>query len=188
MAEGALSGSPQPTISVGGVATLRPWVADDATATVTAFNDPAIRRWHVTRADTIDESLDLIEHWQRGWARETEANWAIVDAESDELLGRLALKGVDLHDATAGVAYWMCPAARGRGLCTRAVIALSDWAFRDAGFHRLELAHSTRNPASCRVALKAGFADEGVRREAALHADGWHDMHAHARLSGDDGR
>ncbi|MDT5181627.1 MAG: hypothetical protein QOJ95_5825, partial [Mycobacterium sp.] len=25
MAAGALSGSPQPTISVGGVATLRPW-------------------------------------------------------------------------------------------------------------------------------------------------------------------
>jgi hypothetical protein len=23
---------------------------------------------------------------------------------------------------------------------------------------------------------------------AALHGDGWHDMHVHARLSGDDGR
>ena len=42
------------------------------------------------------------------------------------------------------------------------------------------------NPASCRVAVKAGFREEGVRRGAALHADGWHDMHVHALLADDD--
>lgn len=41
----------------------------------------------------------------------------------------------------------------------------------------------TANAASCRVALKAGFAAEGTRRSAALHADGWHDMHLHARIA-----
>ncbi|WP_280249364.1 GNAT family N-acetyltransferase [Nocardia abscessus] len=33
-----------------------------------------------------------------------------------------------------------------------------------------------------RAAVKAGFALEGVERSAALHADGWHDMHVHARI------
>lgn len=182
---GSLSSSVQPRIPVTGAALLRPWILDDAAATVEAFDDAAIRRWHVSRADSIDEARDLIVLWQSGWPRESEANWALIDAHTDGLLGRVALKGLDLHDATAEVDYWMCPAARGTGLCTEAVKALSQWAFGPAGLHRLTLSHSTENPASCRVAIKAGFPAEGVRRGAALHADGWHDMHAHARLAGD---
>ena len=183
--KGSFSTSDHPRIAVGD-AVLRPWLLDDAAVLVEAFDDEAIRRWHVSRADTVDEARDLITRWQGGWAAENEFNWAIVGAD-DALLGRIALKGVDLFGASAGVAYWMRPASRGRGLCPRAVVALSEWAF-DAGFHRLQLQHSTLNLASCRVATKAGFREEGTRRGAALHADGWHDMHAHARLSGDDER
>jgi ribosomal-protein-alanine N-acetyltransferase len=58
------------------------------------------------------------------------------------------------------------------------------WA-HEAGLRRLELAHSTQDPASCRVAGKAGYVVEGTRRRALLHEDGWHDMHLHAHL-GDD--
>jgi RimJ/RimL family protein N-acetyltransferase len=65
------------------------------------------------------------------------------------------------------------------------VDAATRWAF-DVGFRRLQLEHSTQNPASCRVAEKAGFAAEGTRFGAALHADGHHDMHTHARLAGAD--
>ncbi|WP_326839311.1 GNAT family N-acetyltransferase [Rhodococcus sp. AQ5-07] len=49
----------------------------------------------------------------------------------------------------------------------------------------MELEHSIHNPRSCRVATKAGFNEEGVRRGSARHADGWHDMHVHARLRSD---
>ena len=182
---GSLSRSAPPTIAVADVALLRPWYPHDAAALVAAFDDAAIRRWHVKRADSIDEARDLIDHWQSGWPSESEGNWAIVDPSSDALLGRIALKDLDLHDATAEVAYWMTPASRGRGVCPRSVVALSEWAFRELGLHRLDLEHSTQNLPSCRVAVKAGFAEEGVRRSAALHADGWHDMHLHARLADD---
>ncbi|RXR22361.1 N-acetyltransferase [Oerskovia turbata] len=46
------------------------------------------------------------------------------------------------------------------------------------------LVHSTRNEASCKVALAAGFAPEGTLRESGKHVDGWYDMHLHARLAG----
>ena len=35
------------------------------------------------------------------------------------------------------------------------------------------------------MAAKAGYVLEGTRRQQALHWDGWHDMHLHARLQGD---
>lgn len=182
---GSLSHSLQPSIPVGNVAVLRPWVHQDAAAIVEAFRDPAIQRWHVRRADSTSEAREWISHWQRGWPAESECHWAIADRNTDTLLGRIALKGLDLHDGTAGLAYWIAAAERGQGLCTRSVISLSEWAFREAGFHRIGLAHSIENHASCRVAVKAGFREEGVRRGAALHADGWHDMHVHGRLRSD---
>ena len=54
--------------------------------------------------------------------------------------------------------------------------------FEHVGLHRIELHHATGNAASCRVADKAGYALEGTMRQRTLHADGWHDMHLHARL------
>jgi [ribosomal protein S5]-alanine N-acetyltransferase len=34
------------------------------------------------------------------------------------------------------------------------------------------------------VAAKAGYKLEGTKRSGLLHADGWHDMHLHARIAG----
>lgn len=163
---------------------LRPWRLDDAGAVMEAFADPDIQRWHVRRVDSVDEAAEWITARQRGWAAETELSWAVTEQESGALLGRMTLGGVKLHDGSAGLAYWMVPAARGRGLCTQAAQVLCRWAF-NAGFHRLGLEHSPANQASCRVAVKAGFLAEGTRRGSALHADGWHDMHVHARLATD---
>lgn len=185
IAAGSLSRSAQPSIPVGQTAVLRPWLLTDAAAVEAAFRDPGIQRWHVRRADSTEEAREWIAGWQGGWSDESQLHWALVDHATDALLGRVALKGVDLGDGAAGLAYWMVPAARGRGLCPQAVIALCQWAFDEAQFHRIHLEHSTANQASCRVAVKAGFREEGIRRRAARHADGWHDMHVHSRLADD---
>lgn len=133
----------------------------------------------------MDEAREWIEGWQSSWQDETGGHWKLVDAESETLLGRVALKSLILADGKAELAYWMVPSARGGGLCPRAVMALTHWALGKGGFHRIELEHSTANRASCRVAVKAGFEEEGVRRGAWLHADGWHDVHLHARIRQD---
>ncbi|MFC8077401.1 GNAT family N-acetyltransferase [Streptomyces sp. NPDC057307] len=179
---GSFAGSGQPTLTVPGGALLRPWLISDAGAVTEAFRDPAIQRWHVRRADSVDEARGWIQEWQGSWGEESAGHWAVADADTGAPLGRMSLKAWNLTDGTADLAYWMMPAARGGGICPRAAEALANWALDEAGFHRLELQHSTANEASCRVALKAGFEGEGVRRGAALHADGWHDMHLHARV------
>ncbi len=185
MAAGWFAGSGQPEIVVRPAVVLRPWRLGDAAAVLAAFTDPDIQRWHVRRADSLEEAVEWITDRQRGWAAESELNWAVAERQSDAVLGRMSLNSVDLHDGSAGLAYWMVPAARGRGICTQAARALCRWAFEEAGFHRIWLDHSTANHASCRVAVKAGFIAEGVARSSALHADGWHDMHVHARLATD---
>ncbi len=71
-----------------------------------------------------------------------------------------------------------------RAVDVPAVVAANAWMFA-LGLNRMELTHSTRNTPSCRVAERAGYTYEGTMRGRGLHADGWHDMHLHARLSTD---
>ncbi|MBT2414053.1 GNAT family N-acetyltransferase [Streptomyces sp. ISL-12] len=182
---GTLSRTVQPTIATGDGLLLRPWREGDAPAVFEAFQDPLMHQWHIRAADSVDEVRGWIAAWQAAWAGERNAQWAVADAASGRLLGRVALRDVLLGDGVAEVAYWTVAAARGQGVAARATAALARWAFDEVGLHRLELTHAVANTASCRVAERAGFVLEGVKRSALRHADGWHDMHLHARLSGD---
>ncbi|WP_281937062.1 GNAT family N-acetyltransferase [Micromonospora sp. AKA38] len=180
---GTLASGPQPTLAVGDDLVLRPWQASDAPAFLAAYQDPEIRRWHTRRPDSEDQVREWFAYYRQAWHQETAASWAMTHG-GGEPLGRMVLGAVDLGDGVAVCAYWVAPAARGAGVASRSLRAVSDWAL-GAGFHRLELDHSTRNQASCRVAVKAGFRAEGTRRNAAVHPDGRHDMHLHARVRGD---
>lgn len=185
MRSGCLAGAPQPVIPVaGGGLRLRPWERADAQAFLSAYEDEGTRRWHTHRPSTEAEVREWFEGYRQDWEREKGCHWAVA-RESGEVLGRMALRRVDFADGVANAAYWVLPAARGAGVACRALAAVSSWALDDIGFHRLELDHSTRNDASCRVATKAGYLLEGTKRSSAVHDDGRHDMHLHARVRGD---
>ncbi|KUL29094.1 GNAT family N-acetyltransferase [Actinoplanes awajinensis] len=208
---GSLSGLVQPEIKGEGVL-LRPWQEGDRDAVVAGFADPAIQRWHC-RTMNEDEATAWILGWPRRWHDETDAGWAIVDcggalgeradggealgeqasddgalgerAGGGRVVGQVGLRRIDLAEGLASISYWVLPGFRGRRFAPRALGALTIWAFDVLGLHRLELSHSTANGASCRVAVQAGYLAEGIKRSEARHADGWHDMHQHARISTD---
>jgi RimJ/RimL family protein N-acetyltransferase len=177
---GSMAARSQPGIAGDGVR-LRPWLPDDLAAVLAGYADPDIRRWHCRSMDA-DEARDWIAGWAGRWRAETGAGWAVT--EDGAVTGQISLRRVHLADGLAEVSYWVLPAGRGRGTAARALVALARWGLGELGLHRIELHHSTANPASCRVALRAGFAAEGTKRSEALHADGWHDMHLHAKIDG----
>ncbi|NEC72917.1 GNAT family N-acetyltransferase, partial [Streptomyces rochei] len=113
---GTLSRSPQPAIPTGDGLLLRPWRAEDAPAVHAAFQDPVMHQWHIRAADSEEEVRGWISEWQRGWEAERDVQWAVADAADDRLLGRVALRQVQLGDGVAEVAYWTTAAARGRGV------------------------------------------------------------------------
>ncbi|MCI4044875.1 GNAT family N-acetyltransferase [Streptomyces sp. TRM75563] len=185
MSSGCLSDAPQPVLPAGDGLLLRPWERADAAAFLSVYQDDETRRWHTHRPSTEAQVAEWFAAYRQDWEREKGCHFAVVARDDGEVLGRMALRGLDFDDGVANAAYWVLPAARGAGVATRALAALSAWALDDIGFHRLELDHSTRNAASCRVATKAGYRLEGTKRNAAVHDDGRHDMHLHARVRGD---
>jgi RimJ/RimL family protein N-acetyltransferase len=195
-----MAARPQPVIRANGLV-LRPWQRSDRPVVVSAYADPAIRRWHC-RSMSDDEAETWIAHWPGRWRGETGAGWAVLDTglilDTGLVLdtgrievgawpvsGQFSLRRIDLAEGLAEVSYWVLPGARGRRVASRALSAVTAWSFATLGLHRVEVSHSTANVASCRVAEQAGFAAEGTKRGEALHADGWHDMHLHARLASD---
>lgn len=103
----------------------------------------------------------------------------------DVAVGDIGLSALDRVHDTAWVSYWLAPEHRGRGLATRALEAVARWALDDLGLFRLELGHRTNNPASCRVATRAGFVAEGVERAKLRYGSERFDVETHARLATD---
>jgi RimJ/RimL family protein N-acetyltransferase len=180
---GGLARLAQPVLAGDGFV-LRPWRASDAGVVAAAYADPGIQLWHA-RSLTRAEAAAWVAQWPGRWHSETGAGWAVADDAGSAVLGQISLRTIDLADGIAEISYWVLPAARGRNVAARALTVLGEWAFGVLGLHRIEVQHSTRNVASCRVAGRAGYPVEGTKRSQALHADGWHDMHLHARIAGD---
>ena len=180
----AFFADPQPALHGEGLV-LRPWRGGDAAAVAQAYSDPAIERGHMASL-ARHEAQGWIDIRSRRWHDRAGADWAVASADApDAVLGRIAIHRLVLEQGLGEIAYWVLPGARGQRIAARSLGVLCGWAFGAGGMHRLELCHSVGNPASCGVAQRAGFALEGVKRAELRHADGWHDMHLHARLAGD---
>lgn len=144
---------------------LRPWRASDAPALVEAHGDPEMRRTLTKHLDDPQAAADWLAGQTEGWTDGTRRGFAVFDADSGTLLGHVVVKRPP--SAAAEIGYWTVAAARGRGVAPGAVAAVSRWLFAtDSTVDRIELLHAVDNPASCRVAGKAGF---GLRAELPPH-------------------
>ncbi|WP_424186561.1 GNAT family N-acetyltransferase [Actinokineospora sp. G85] len=180
---GALRALPHPDLRGRGLL-LRPWRPQDRDAVVEAFADPDISHWHARTMTPADAETWLAD-WPRRRSAETGIGWAVERADTPGVAGQVSLRALALAEGLSEISYWVHPRARGRGTAAAALGLLADWAFDTLGLHRLVIAHSTANPASCAVATRAGYALEGTERASVRHADGWHDMHVHALLESD---
>jgi RimJ/RimL family protein N-acetyltransferase len=166
---------------------LRRWRADDAPAVLTALRDPTIARWNPL--DRPDPDLAAAQVWVRDrgdWTSGDHASFAVIAVANRTLVGSVSLFKIDPVHQHAEIGYWTVPQGRGRGIATTALSVVAGWAFHTAALHRVQLFHAVDNPASCRVATKAGFLLEGTPRESYRYGDGLlHDEHLHGRLATD---
>jgi ribosomal-protein-alanine N-acetyltransferase len=166
---------------------LRPWTPDDVEVVLRAFNDPAIRHYAGNLVDTLADGRRFVSSRAGTWANGTGASWAVTAAATGTVLGHVGLHEMDPGLQLAMIGYWLLPRARGRGVITQALAAVSAYGFQTLGLHRIELAHAVENEGSCRVAGRAGYSYEGTLRQAMRYpVDGrWSDEHLHARLADD---
>jgi RimJ/RimL family protein N-acetyltransferase len=165
---------------------IRPPVPEDAPEAFELLNDPDVRRWNPGRACP---DLATAEQWCRDgadWSDGTHATWHAVLSDTGRMVGNVSLFAIDPEDQVAKIGYRVLPSARGRGVATQMVDAVTRWAFTERGLARIQLEHGVPNTASCRVAIRAGFVLEGTTRSAyAVPGGGREDCHVHGRLATD---
>jgi len=115
----------------------------------------------------------LVRRERRQW--KDESGYPFVMVHDGALVGRVTVSGIRWGAECGGsLGYWIAQSHAGRGLTTRAVALVSEFAF-GRGLHRLEIAVRPENTRSLRVARKLGFRDEGLRPSYLYIDGGWRD-------------
>jgi ribosomal-protein-serine acetyltransferase len=149
----------------------------------------------------VDENRDFLGRWLR-WGDEIKT---LEDAEAflrrgvtryvedglpwvgiwleREMVGGVLFFPVEARTLATEVGYWLGEGATGRGLVTRAVSAMLDYAFGTLGLHRIALQAEVGNEKSIAVARRLGFKEEGIRRAAAVNRGRYVDMAAFSLLA-----
>lgn len=167
---------PVPPTLTDGVVTLRLARPHDAEPMTAGLAEEATAEWLLSIPHPYDhaESVRWVDELApSGWRDGTLLFLTIADAHDDSFLGEIGLTHVALDQGRAEVAYWLAPAARGRGVMRRSLRLLLGWAIDELGVVRVDWAARAGNDASLAAAEAVGFRFEGVRRDRFLrHYDG----------------
>lgn len=166
--------------------TLRRPVVEDADDALTLLHDAQTALWF--SAPNVVDHASAVEWCARGadWSDGTHRTWHAADPETDRLVVNVSIFALDEEHGTAKVAYRVVPRLRRQGYGREAVLAVTDFAFRELGLTRVQLEHCVPNEASCGLAVSAGFRLEGTMRSAYRTPGGVReDVHIHGRLSTD---
>ncbi|MFG1703241.1 GNAT family N-acetyltransferase [Nonomuraea sp. M3C6] len=173
---------PRDVISTGSLI-LRPPAEGDAEAIVGMCGDPVTVRFMPLLP--VPYRLEHAREYLKGAAARWEGGGAeFAITENDQFVGSIGVQSPD-HWGVVELGYLVAPWARGKNVAATAARAVTDWLF-DHGVRRIELQAEVENVASLRVAYKAGFREEGRRRDAKQLRDGrFVDFITFGRLSGD---
>ncbi len=146
---------------------------------------PTLARWEMDPGRMTTGSNWVVPPSEAA-ARERIAKWCANDKDDlgfaietlDDppiLVGSIGLWGARPKDRHATIGMGLGREHIGRGYGTDAVCAIVDYAFREMGLHRIQLEVAPFNPAGIRAYEKAGFVEEGRRRESVWHDGRWYD-------------
>lgn len=139
--------------------------------------------WAESENLTIAQTHYTIERFIRDAKQDVPVNLAMLIC--DRATGK-PIGGTGLHDFKPGThqaetGYWVLPDRQRTGVCTEAVVGLTEACFRTQdrsgfGLRRMEIVCSADNPASARVAEKAGYEREArYRKHRWVEGIGWSD-------------
>jgi ribosomal-protein-serine acetyltransferase len=133
---------------------------------------------------TPGDQLDFIRASRRQVADNDGFQLAIV-ARDGAIAGTIGFHRVNWMNRATSIGYWLAADHQGRGTMTQAVRALVDHAFGVWGLHRIEIGAAVDNARSRAVAERAGFREEGVRRDAERHGERYLDLLVYSLLATD---
>ncbi|MFJ3101964.1 GNAT family N-acetyltransferase [Streptomyces sp. NPDC086835] len=153
---------------------LEPWQAEEFFAHIDRGREYIGR--HVGLPDIVKD-VPAARAFLRSYAEKAAADTGRIYGIWLEgtLVGGVMFRTMDVAQGTCEAGCWLEPTAAGRGLVTRAVTVIIDWAVEVRGMHRVEWIVASANQASINVAKRLGMTHEGTQRELYLYRGERHD-------------
>jgi [ribosomal protein S5]-alanine N-acetyltransferase len=154
---------------------------------VPLISDRTVARWTLTIPFpyTMRDARDWLRRATRGRRTATHLGVHIVRRSDGVLIGGTGLHHFDPRNGHAELGYWIGRPYRRQGYAAEAAGALTSFAFRRLGFHRVEARISPGNAGSAGVLRSLGFRREGRLRSALVKDGRLRDEIVYGRLDSD---
>lgn len=134
--------------------------------------------WPTSISTMTQLQKELAEH---GWWKDDFGSLAMVDNESQKLIGQMFWFKTVQYMTELEIGYIMYDTTvRSRGGTTEGLKLLTTFLFDTKPFNRIRLCIATDNAPSRRVAEKGGYIHEGTQRGAFWHKGRHYDMELYA--------
>ena len=84
------------------------------------------------------------------------------------LAGLIGFKSTDRANRKTEIGYWLSESFQGRGIITKSVKRLCEFAFQELNMNRIQIKCAVGNSASIAVPERLGFMREGIERDGEL--------------------
>lgn len=144
---------------------LRRLKESDAQGMLEWMSDPQIQQWFRFQAGqkNMDNVLEFIRNAKIQPMEGGSIHYAVAN-ETDEYLGTVSLKNINLKDANAEFAISLRVSAQGKGIGILATKAVLERAFEEICLERVYLNVLSENEKAIRLYKKVGFIFEGEFR------------------------
>ncbi|GGO70039.1 GNAT family N-acetyltransferase [Bowmanella pacifica] len=141
---------------------LRPLVAGDAEALFKIFSDPQVMTyWYTPPWKDISDAHQYIADTQQAMELEAQYVFAIVDKNTDALMGKCMLWHIQPDSRRAEIGFGLGVEFWGKGYIQEAGRLLLDFAFSQLNLNRLEAEIDPENLGSAKALQRLGFQQEG---------------------------
>lgn len=145
-----------------------------------------LREWlpFVDFTQTVEDSESFVRSVLDAPVHQRELTFVIRDG--GVFAGLIGFKSTDWGNHKTEIGYWLSYPFQKRGIITRSVQRLSEFAFREQGINRIQIKCAVGNEASSRIPKRLGFSFEGIERDGERMSDGtFADIEVYSKLQAD---
>lgn len=152
-----------PTIDLGDIV-LRDLSFADSQRYYEILSDPNVGQFLSDEdvPNSVHKAKEEIKFWSSLFYKKQSIFWGIAEKAQNNLIGTVGFNYWNFSSYRAEISYDLASTHWRRGIMTRILIAVLDFAYHRMCLNRVEAKTMTNNIASANLLLKIGFHKEGV--------------------------
>jgi len=162
---------------------LRKMKASDSASLFQIWSDPEVTKYmNIDNFTDESQALEMIEILDKLAMENKAIRYAIIELQSNRIIGSCGYNTLDFTNAKAEIGYEMSKQYWGKGYAQEAIRALLDYAFSTLQLVRIEAKVEPENINSVRVLQKLNFTFEGTMRKCEKSKDTLIDLSIYSKL------